>query len=335
MAARRHWRFVVRDQYGFVIQNAQVFVYQPGTTTVFTGTAYDAASGGAAVTNPFITNAFGEVEAWFDTAQVVDVLVTDNSNLAYRAVGGVADTANFPSFTEKDDIYVSASDQVSTDFGEVGDITSIDPGDAALAGATGEYADAGHQHENTGVPNTHTDAQHSDAVHGVAQHTDVARQLFLPAAIGTPQVGALASIGTYPNIIRVATLADAVSTNGEFWDFQVPDNWASGALTISPIWIPGATDGVAHTVRWECTTKLIVAGTDVTAAASTVTFTGDSATRTVNLAVIETPVSTTVTPIAAGNLVRFALTRLGADAADSYVGVVNLAGVIVAYTANQ
>ena len=153
--ARRHWRFVVRDQYGFVIQNAQVFVYLPGTTTVFTGTAYNAASGGSPVTNPFTTNAFGEVEAWFDTAQVVDVKVTDNSDTAYRAVGGPSATVSFSDFTESDDIYVSASDQVSQDFGEAGDIAAgiVNPFTAvtAVAGATGEYADAAHVHPYTAL----------------------------------------------------------------------------------------------------------------------------------------------------------------------------------------
>lgn len=292
MAARRHWRFVVRDQYGYVIQNARVSVYQPGTSNAFVGTAYNAASGGSTVTNPFTTNSQGEVEAWFDTAQVVDVEVTDNSNTAYRAVGGVLDIADFTTFTEKDDIYVSASDQ---------------------------YPD------KTAVPNAH----------GATEHTNIQRTLYLPAAIGTPQVGALASLGTYPNIIRVTTLADAVNTNGMFWHFQVPDDWDSGALSIQPIWVPGSTDGTAHTVRWQYDTKEIIAGTDVTAAGTTVTWTGESATRTANQAVIDTLTSTTLTPTAAGRIIRFAITRLGSDGADTYVGVVNLAGVVVSYTANQ
>ena len=153
--ARRHWRFVVRDQYGFVIQNAKVNVYQPGTTTNFVGNAYDAVTGGSAVTNPITTNAFGEAEAWFDTAQVVDVQVDDNSNLAYRAVGGASATVDFSTFTEKDDIYVSASDQQVIDFGEVGDIAAgiINPYTAVtgVAGASLEVADAAHVHPYTAL----------------------------------------------------------------------------------------------------------------------------------------------------------------------------------------
>lgn len=108
--ARSHWRFVVRDQYGFVIQNAQVNVFQPGTSTAFTGSAFDAVSGGSTVTNPFTSNSQGEVEAWFDTPQVVDVQVTDNSDAAYRAVNGSSATISFTTFTESDEIF-----RVSTD----------------------------------------------------------------------------------------------------------------------------------------------------------------------------------------------------------------------------
>lgn len=340
MAARRHWRFVVRDQYGYVIQNAQVFVYQPGTTTAFTGTAYDAASGGSPVTNPFVTNSQGEVEAWFDTAQVVDVLVTDNSNTAYRAVDGAAATVDFSSFTEKDDVYAAASDTAisKATTTEIQDITAALQAEAA--GASNTWADGSHVHGHSALSaNPHGSGDHSQTLsvnpHGAADHTNVTRQLYLPAAIGTPQVGALASLGTYPNILRVTTLADAINTNGMFWHFTVPDDWASGSLTIRPIWVPGSTDAVAHTVRWQFDAKALAASVDVTAAGTTVTWTGDSAARTANQIVYDTPTDTTVTPSAAGEVFRFAITRLGSDGADTYVGVVNLAGVLVSYTANE
>ena len=111
--ARRHWRFVVRDAYGYAIQNARVYVYQPGTTTAFTGTAYNAVSGGATVSNPFTTNAQGEVEAWFDTEQEVDVFVDDNTDTAYRAVEGSSAAFSFAAFTEKDSRRVSRIQRIS------------------------------------------------------------------------------------------------------------------------------------------------------------------------------------------------------------------------------
>lgn len=102
--ARNHWRFVVRDAYGYAIQNAKVNVYQPDTTTAFLGTAYTSLAGGTTASNPFTTNAQGEVEAWFDTAQEVDVQVDDNSDTAYRAVEGAAQTISFTTFTEDETI---------------------------------------------------------------------------------------------------------------------------------------------------------------------------------------------------------------------------------------
>jgi hypothetical protein len=339
LAARRHWRFVVRDQYGFVIQNAKVNVYLPGTTTVFAGTAYDAASGGSPVTNPFTTNAFGEVEAWFDTAQTVDVQVDDNTDLAYRAVGGVSDTLSFATFTEKDDIYASASDTPL----DKGDATDLQPilltAETEVVGASNQWSDAAHIHGHAAIAaDPHGSGSHSQTLsvnpHGASDHSDITRSLYLPAAIGTPQVGALASLGTYPNILRVTTLADAVSTNGMFWHFTTPDDWSS-VLSVQPIWVPGSTDGVAHTVRWQFDAKELTAGTDVTAAGTTTAWTGASATRTANQIVFDTATAIGITPSGPNVPQRFAITRLGADGADTYVGVVNLAGLLITYTANQ
>lgn len=283
MAARRHWKFIVRDAYGYVIQNAKVNVYLPGTTTVFTGTAYDAVTAGAAVTNPFTTNAQGEVEAWFDTEQTIKIAVDDNSDAAYRAVDGVGGAFSFAPFDEVDQIDFAPEDVVITP-------------------------------------------------HGAVDHDNATRQLYLPAAIGTPQVGALASIGTFPNIIRVTTLADAVDTNGIFWHFSLPDDWASGVLSFQPVWVPGAS--VTGAVRWKYDVKECGNAADVTAAGTTTTWTGVSAARTVNQLVYDTNTSGGVTPAVSG-LIRLAVTRLGADGADTYAGVVNLAGIIVSYTATQ
>jgi hypothetical protein len=285
MAARRHWRFTVRDQYGFVVQNAKVFVYQPGTTTDFTGTCHDAASGGNVLTNPFTSNSQGEVEGWFDNAQVVDVLVTDNTDQAYRAVSPTL-PISFTSFTEKDDIYVSASDQ-------------------------------------------------GDFPHGASSHTDITRNIFLKAEDATLGTGtAFLNVGSGLNISRTVEYSDAASEDAS-WTFQIPDDWASGAITIQPVWSPGSTDGTAHTVRYVYTTKNLASGTDVTAAGTAVTWTGASAARTVNILVFDTATSTTVTPAAAGNLMLFNLQRLGSDGADTYVGTVRIHGLIVSYTANQ
>lgn len=181
---RKHWRFVVRDQYGYVIQNAKVNVYQPGTSNSFTGSAYNAASGGSTVTNPFTTNSQGEVEAWFDNAQPVDVQVDDNTDTAYRAVNGASAVVSFTTFTEADEIHIAPADQGSNDAGEAGDIavTLVNPFTAvtAAAGATGEWADAAHVHpytaltpaapvldRTTAAAGSLTNPARSDHIHGI------------------------------------------------------------------------------------------------------------------------------------------------------------------------
>jgi hypothetical protein len=273
-AARRHWRFIVRDPYGYVIQNAWVYVYQPGTTTDFVGSAFDAVTGGNALTNPFTTNVQGEVEGWFTVEQGVDVFVTSNSGTAYRAVNGSGSPVTFTSFTEKDEIFRAPE--------------------------------------------------------------NLTKSLWLPGYTAGLDAGTSGTVGTTPNLTRVLALADA-ATQGGVWMFTIPDDFVS--LTSTQIfWIPGSTDGVAHTVRWDLTTKNFVHanGLDVTAAGTTTTFTGDSATRTVNLMVVESSNPAVAAFGAPGvDSYRMGLRRIGADGADSYVGVVNVWGVLIRYLANQ
>lgn len=196
---------------------------------------------------------------------------------------------------------------------------------AAAAGAAGAIARSQHVHPTTGLSLTG---------HGPADHADVTRKLWLPGANAKLDTATAANIGASPDLTGVVAYADA-ATQGAFWSFMVPADWASGVITIQPVWSPGSTDATSHTVRWSLVAKAIAAGSTVTAAGTTVLFTGASAARTVGVVVYDTATSTTLTPAAAGDWFRLALRRIGADAADTYVGVVNLIGVIVSYTANQ
>lgn len=186
MAARRHWRFIVRDGYGYAIQNARVYVYQPGTTTNFLGSAFDAVTGGNAVTNPMLTNNQGEVQAWFTVEQTVDVKVDDNNDTAYRAREGSGAPISFTATTEADLIPFAPEDVVQSsdlDFGEAGDIavTLVNPFTAVTgaAGASAEFADAAHVHpftaltpdapakpKTTASAGSGTDPAREDHIHG-------------------------------------------------------------------------------------------------------------------------------------------------------------------------
>ena len=216
--------------------------------------------------------------------------------------------------------------------------------DAAAVGTAAFAARRDHKHAmpalGVGATNAAAgnDARLSDSrtpvAHGASLHTDITRKVFLPAHGAGLDVATLVALGASPDLTNAVAYADA-ATQGAFWEFMVPSDWASGVITLQPVWSPGATDGVAHTVRWTITAKTVAAGTTVTAAGTAVAFTGASAARTIGVVVYDTATSTTLTPAAAGDLFRFELQRIGADAADTYVGVVNLLGVIVTYTANQ
>jgi hypothetical protein len=108
--ARAHLKHIVReDSSSRVIQNAAVYVYQDGTTTGVGG-MWSAPSGGSALSNPLISNAQGEVEAWLDVAQRVDLKVTDNSDTAKYA--GTAQLLSFADFTEDYDVYPHPDDML-------------------------------------------------------------------------------------------------------------------------------------------------------------------------------------------------------------------------------
>jgi len=266
MAARRHWRFTVRDQFGFVIQNALVFVYQPATTTAFTGTCYNAVTGGSPITNPFTTNSQGEVEGWFDTAQVVDVLVTDNTDQAYRAVSPTL-PISFTSFTEADDIYVSASD-VAADPGESGDLVAaiVNPFTAvtAVAGSSGEYADAAHAHPYTAL---------TPAAPVLGRTTAAAGSLTNPARSDhIHPVGA-----TVPRITQFTPAADL--TDQSFYSYSIPANTLTAGsafkFTANLYWTNAATvSGLIFKVRLNTTSgNVVVLGPTWTSTATTHTDT--------------------------------------------------------------
>ena len=174
----------------------------------------------------------------------------------------------------------------------------------------------------------------SIAGHGAADHADITRSLMRFAEDATLDGATFVSLGASPDQSRAVAYADA-ATSGAFWMIPIPSDWASGAISVAPVWVPGSTDAVAHTVRWSYVAKLVDSASTITTAGTTTTWTGTSAARTVNVVVYESGSTTGITPNAVNQMMRLEVRRIGADAADTYVGVVNLVGLIVTYTANQ
>src|SRR6266481_1228577 len=63
--------------------------------------------------------------------------------------------------------------------------------------------------------------------HGAAQHTDITRMLFVEAHWAGLDVATSVNIGASANLTKVVAYADA-ATQGAFWTFMVPADWASG-----------------------------------------------------------------------------------------------------------
>lgn len=176
-------------------------------------------------------------------------------------------------------------------------------------------------------------AARRDHLHGREAAT-VTRTIYVPErAISQNDGGTNTSPGTNPDVIGALSLADGL-TQGFYFHIGVPSDWSSGAITYKIYWVPGSTDAVAHTVRWSTDVLEVAAATDVTSAGTTSVFTGSSAARTINQMVIETS-QTLLTPTAVNNLIRADIRRVGADAADTYVGAVIALGVLLTYTANR
>jgi hypothetical protein len=158
------------------------------------------------------------------------------------------------------------------------------------------------------------------------------RSLYIDGSVLRMDAATGIKLGIPPNAVDGVSLANGL-TSGAYCNFIMPVDVTTGTITVRPIWVPSATDGTAHTVRWQMNTKIISA-TDVTAAGTSTPWTGDSATRTINVEVLETGGTSGISP-AANDRVRLEIQRVGADGADTYVGDVYLIGLRIDYLANN
>ena len=172
--ARSHLRYVIRDSAGNVIQNAAANVFQPGTTTAVTG-MFNAKTGGSALSNPLISNAQGEVEAWLTTAQSVDLQVTDNNDTAF--IPGQAGTISFATITEALEVMPAPED--------IGGATNLDGlSDVTItAAASGEYI------RHNGTAWVDAVIEDADIPSTIARDAEVTSAIASHAAAADPHTG--------------------------------------------------------------------------------------------------------------------------------------------------
>lgn len=144
--------------------------------------------------------------------------------------------------------------------------------------------------------------------------------------------GTSITLGANQWAIPAVNLANG-STQGFSVSFPMPFEYTVGTPTLTIFWVPSATDAVAHTVRWSVAVDAVTAGDDITrSGGDTVVQTGASAARTVNIVVSDNAITL---PVIAGyttRMVKLNVRRVGADAADTYVGDVRVVGARVDFT---
>lgn len=146
----------------------------------------------------------------------------------------------------------------------------------------------------------------------------------------------LVTLGAAPDIMNALSLADA-ATQGGYWTTWLPDDWDGHQLYVQPVWSPGSSDASSHAVRWSVDIAPLRGdgGQSPGAGGVTVAFTGAAAVYTATRVVFDTQTATgsvpNITATQPTRLIRVNLRRIGGDAADTYVGTVNLIGVVLGY----
>lgn len=157
---------------------------------------------------------------------------------------------------------------------------------------------------------------------------------FLPATTGRDNTGAVCALfGTFPNTFPYFLLANSV-TAGATWVLRMPGDMTNG-ITCKPVWLPSTTDSAAHAVQWQFNVRQVFQGGDIGSTAAgtsdTVAWTGASSAHNGNQAYYETGTTSTALTLVAGNLMRVSISRLGADALDTYLADVRLLGMTIGY----
>lgn len=166
------------------------------------------------------------------------------------------------------------------------------------------------------------------AVHGAAQHTDVTRELFLPANEGYIKTGAPKSMGFFA---CVDGLADGADDPEIYFAMKVPDDFVSFA-SLQAVW---ASPAAAGNAKWKFNAHYGASGENY-AIHSDLPAYGVTATGGANIINVQEPANPlTLASLAAGDYLGFYLKRDGAHADDTLDDVFKLLGILFTYVANQ
>jgi hypothetical protein len=160
------------------------------------------------------------------------------------------------------------------------------------------------------------------------------RQFWLDIGNAGLDGGTLVTSGASPNLARQVSLADA-ATQALYWVGLMPADAIAGNVDLIVPWQPGSTDGTAHSIRWSITTRTMNVNAGAAGAGTTVAVTPAASTTSTDVIRQDTIPGITMGGGAfnPGDRFRIHLQRLGADAADTYVGACKVLGLGISYKA--
>lgn len=298
-----------------------------GPTPYITITSYDSASSPSSITlnaERVILAGDTAAETYIELTErttpptpgtnKVNIYVRDGSVWAVNDAGTDIDLADTSSgvaiAVEEGDSVVEAALTV-LDFGAGFDVGVSPAGEANIALDLSEIT----------VPVT---------AHDKASHTDTLRSRVISTGELIPDTTARAFGGTAPDRYAYIPFPDA-AVNGAAFEFQVPENYASGGDWYIFWVLSGSLSG---NVRWEVTSLPRLEDQSMVAAGTTVTTDDPVPSATANRLAISAAVDDGIS-VAAGRVIRGYIQRNGAHANDTFTGEARLIGIAWAYTASE
>ena len=163
-------------------------------------------------------------------------------------------------------------------------------------------------------------------VHGADKHTDVARQLFIPATTAVLSDATLSLLGDY-GTVRMPDEANTVFAITA----KVPDDFVS-FTSIKLVWVSGAAAGnlyVAHNTSYAASTENRETHTNDTGFGTIATGGADI------INVLDHPNPLTMPGLAKGDYIGIQTARMATVAQDSLNANVYALGILFSYTAEQ
>lgn len=204
---------------------------------------------------------------------------------------------------------------------------------------------ADHSHATTGLQGgtvAHgaltgvTADQHHAQSHGASDHTDRAREWFVPATEfmldwNTPDLAVRGSNGAQ---LRIPGWAfDPTTGEGIAGTTRVPRDWDGGGITGYFVWAPTNTN--TGTVVWQCTVTVLAAGEQIDGVSDGSYIAVGTPDGTAENLHITSGGSFDPGSAGANVVLRLNIFRLPADGSDTYTGDAWLFGMIFEYTADS